>query len=211
MNATEGLVSKLRFQLRTGRVWITLGLFLLGLYAGRKKIFEYSPERMHFFSKLLIGSGILAALSTPLAAMYAQPFGGPITGLVVLGNFAFSVHQASLSAFYVAGLVLLYWKSKATGHLNWLAPVGQMGLTTYLLQSVFGLWLFYGIGLGMLGSLGVAACVAIGVGFFICQILLANYWMSRFRYGVVEWLWRSLTDLKVQSLRKSVCKPVAAT
>ncbi len=210
MNATEGLTSKLRFQLRTGRLWITGGLFLLGLYAGRKKLFEYSPQRVRFFRKLLLGSAILAALSTTLAVWFARPLSAPLTGLGVLGNGAFSLHQASLSAFYVAGLVLLYWQSKATLPLNRLAPVGQMGLTSYLLQSVFGVWLFYGIGLGMLGKLGVAACVAIGVGFFACQLLLAAYWMSRFRYGLAEWLWRSLTYGKVQPFRKAVHKPVAA-
>jgi uncharacterized protein len=73
-----------------------------------------------------------------------------------------------------------------------------MGLTTYLLQTVFGLTLFYGIGFGMLGHLGTAAAVAAGVAFFAVQIVLSRWWMTHFSMGPVEWLWRSLTYFKWQ-------------
>ena len=69
-----------------------------------------------------------------------------------------------------------------------LAPVGRMGLTTYLMQTVFGLVVFNGIGLGLMGSLGSAVGVAVGIAFFICQIFMSRAWMSRFSMGPVEWL-----------------------
>jgi uncharacterized protein len=210
MNAISGLMGKFDFQLMTGRLWITMGLFLLGLYAGRKKIFEYTPAHLRFFKRLFISSGGIALLSTTLSALYGNPFGGATSVLGVVGNFAFSVHQASLSAFYVAGIVLLYWQTKSVKKLNLLAPVGQMGLTTYLIQTVFGLSVYYGFGLGMMGYMGVTTSIALGIGFFTLQILFANYWMSRYRYGIVEWLWRSLTYMKIQPLRKTAPNPVAS-
>jgi uncharacterized protein len=209
MNAISGMIGKYQFQVMSGRIWITLGLFLLGLYAGRKKIFEHTAANLLFFKKLLIAAGIAAVLSTILATLYGNPFGGASSLLGVIGNFSFSIHQASLSAFYVAGIVLLYWQTKFRGRLNILAPVGQMGLTTYLMQSVFGLIVFYGFGMGLMGHIGVAGCIALGIGFFIVQVLFANYWMARYRYGAVEWLWRSLTFLKVQPMRKIAHNPVA--
>ncbi len=210
MNMIGGLIGKLGFQLMTGRLWITLGLFLLGVCAGRRKIFEYTPVNAAFFKRLLFISGAIALVSTTLGGLYGSPFGGASSVLGVVGNFAFSVHQASLSAFYVTGIALLYWQTKAGKRLNILAPVGQMGLTTYLLQSVFGLSIYFGFGLGMMGYLGVTISVALGIGFFMLQILFAHYWMSRYRYGMVEWLWRTLTYMKVQPMRKNVQRPVAA-
>ena len=76
--------------------------------------------------------------------------------------------------------------------------MGRMGLTTYLGQTAFGVLLFYGLGFGMLGKIGVAAAVGAAIAFFILQILLARAWMTRFTLGPVEWLWRSLTYFKLQ-------------
>ena len=67
---------------------------------------------------------------------------------------------------------------------------------------MFGVLLFYGLGFGMLGKLGVAAAVGAGIAFFILQILLAQAWMAHFKLGPVEWLWRSLTYFKLQPNRR---------
>jgi uncharacterized protein len=202
MNAIGALVMKLWFQLMTGRLWVTFGLFLLGMYAGRKKIFQHNESNQQFFKRLCLWSGLTAVVSTIFAAFYGNPFGGAGSLLQVMGNFSFNIHQASLSAFYVSGIVLLYWRASNPVTLNLLVPVGQMGLTTYLLQSVFGLLLFYGFGLGLLGKIGVAASIGLGICFFFLQILFARWWMARYPYGAVEWVWRSLTYFRMQPMRR---------
>ncbi len=202
MNAVEGLTSKFSFQLMSGRLWITFGLFLLGLYAGKKNVFEYNAANLRFFKRLLRWSGLIALVSTGVALVYGNPFGGAGSLLQVLGNFSFSVHQASLSAFYAAGIVVLYWQTRARRTLSVLAPLGQMGLTTYLVQSVFGVAVFYGFGLGLMGKTGVTVSIALGIGFFFLQVLFAGWWMARYRFGPVEWAWRSLTYFKRQPLRR---------
>jgi uncharacterized protein len=152
---------------------------------------------------LCLWSGLIAVGSTLVAVLYGNPFGGAANFKQVLGNFSFSLHQASLSAFYLAGIVLLYWKTSAQLKLNRIAAAGQMGLTTYLMQTVFGLVLFYGFGFGMMGKLGVTISIVIGIAFFFLQILFANWWMARYRFGLVEWIWRSLTYMKLQPMKKS--------
>jgi uncharacterized protein len=111
---------------------------------------------------------------------------------------SFTLQQVSLSAFYVAGITLLYWRQPSRGLLPALAPAGRMGLTTYLLQTAFGVTLFYGLGFGLLGQVGAAAAVGASLVFFVLQILFAKAWSQRFRMGPVEWLWRSLTWLTPQ-------------
>jgi uncharacterized protein len=76
----------------------------------------------------------------------------------------------------------------------------RSGLTTYLTQSVFGAPVFLGIGLGLMGKLGVAASVGLGIAFYVVQIFLWHWWLRNFATGPVEWLWRSLTYFKLQPL-----------
>jgi uncharacterized protein len=197
LNLTESLQAKWVFQVRTGRLWMTYGLFLLGLCAGRMQLFRDSEANRKFFRRLLIGAGVVAAGTTIVAVLKpVTPMATDTLG--VLAGFSFSVQQASLSAVYLASITLWFWRQPASGLLPQLAPMGKMGLTTYLLQSVSGLALFYGIGFGMLGHLGIAASVIAGMAIFAVQILLSRWWMSRFSMGPVEWLWRSLTFLRWQ-------------
>jgi uncharacterized protein len=79
--------------------------------------------------------------------------------------------------------------------------MGRMGLTTYLGQSVFGVLVFYGLGLGLIGKIGAAAAVGLAIAFAILQIVLANLWAKRFSMGPAEWVWRSLTYFKLQPIR----------
>jgi uncharacterized protein len=204
----DALMGKVGFQVATGRLWMTFGLFLLGLCAGRAALLVDTEANRAFFRKLLVGGGFVALPTTIVA--FVQ-FGTPASGAIgVLTSFSQSVQQASLSAFYVAAIALLYWRDPIRGLLPRLAPMGRMGLTTYLMQSVFGLAVFYGIGFGMLGHLGTAAAVGAGIAFFGVQAAVAQWWMSRFSLGPVEWLWRSLTHLKLQPNGRPASAPAAA-
>lgn len=197
LNLSESLQDKLEFQIRSGRLWMTYGLFLLGLCGGRMQVFKGSEANRQFFRRLLIGAGLAAVVTTVIAVIKPPiPMTPDMPG--VLARFSFNVQQASLSAVYLSLITLLFWRHPARGLLPQLAPMGKMGLTTYLMQTVFGLTLFYGIGFGMLGHMGTTAAVTAGIAFFLVQILLSRWWMSHFSMGPVEWLWRSLTYLKWQ-------------
>jgi uncharacterized protein len=197
LNLTESLPGKLDFQIRTGRLWMTYGLFLLGLCAGRAQLFKATDANRAFFRRLLMGAGAVALITTVIAAYRPAMPGSPLPA-DVLASFSFSVQQASLSAFYLALATLWFWRSPTRGLLPQLVPMGKMGLTSYLMQTVFGIALFYGIGFGMLGHLGTAAAVAAGIAFYVAQIPMSRWWMNHFSMGPVEWAWRSLTYFKWQ-------------
>jgi uncharacterized protein len=120
------------------------------------------------------------------------------TGLDLARWFSLMTQQMSLSAFYVAGITLLFWRSPSRGLLPTLAPMGRMGLTTYLGQTVFGVLMFYGLGFGLLGKIGAAAAVGSAIVFYVLQVGLAQLWSRRFKLGPMEWVWRSLTYMKRQ-------------
>jgi uncharacterized protein len=68
-----------------------------------------------------------------------------------------------------------------------------MAVSNYLAFALFNSLFFFGFGLGLLGRVGSAACVAIALAFFGFQCVLSAWWLRRFQYGPVEWLWRAWT------------------
>jgi len=201
MNVTQSFASKFTFQVITGRLWITFGLFLLGLCAGRMNLFRDTQEHRQFFRRLTWVSGGVAAVTTAIAVFH--PFTLQVRDVMgALTSFSFSVQQISLATFYLCVVTLLFWRRPDGKVLPSLAPMGKMGLTTYLTQSVFGIVLFYGIGFGMMGKLGVAWSMAIALAFYVLQVFLSRWWLQHFSMGPVEWLWRTLTYLKLQPLAR---------
>jgi uncharacterized protein len=197
MNLGQAGVMRVGYQIGTGRLWITFGCFLLGMCAGRAGLFRDSEANRAFMKKLLIVGGGVGAVTT--AVMILRPAAGfqPVSFVDVLVTLNNNVQQIALAAFYASGVTLLYWR-RPQGWLGTLAPAGRMGLTTYLSQTVFGLVLFYGIGFGLMGKLGSALGVAVGIAFFVVQYFFARAWLARFPMGPVEWLWRALTYFRLR-------------
>jgi uncharacterized protein len=197
VNFAQGLEMKWYYQLLTGRVWITFGCFLLGMCAGRANLFRESDTSSRFFKRLLAIAGVVALASTALT-LFFQP-SGPISGVLMM--LASGLQKMTLAATYVAAITLLYW-SYSQGALAQLAPLGKMGLTTYLTQTVLLALVFYGVGFGMMGRIGHAAAAGLGLVFFVVQVFIARWWLARMTMGPVEWLWRSTTHLRWQPLRQ---------
>ncbi len=200
INFEGGLIGTLGFQLITGRLFITLGLFLLGLWAGRRQIFIENIKNRNFFHRVRIWSGVMALISTlTVVFLGGITLGPPTQGWRgVINSTAFDVHQITLSVFYISIITLIYWKTKPA-ILQLLVAVGRMGLTTYLCGSVFGALTFLGYGFGLIGHIGITTSVILGVIFFALQIPFSNWWLSNYQFGPVEWLWRSLTFMKLQA------------
>jgi uncharacterized protein len=74
-----------------------------------------------------------------------------------------------------------------------LAAVGRMALTNYLAQSVICTLLFYGYGFSLFGRLDYALQLVVVAAIWALQIIISPWWLRRFQYGPVEWLWRWLT------------------
>jgi uncharacterized protein len=80
--------------------------------------------------------------------------------------------------------------------------MGRMALTNYLTQTIIAIFLFTGLGLGLGMRVSAISFESMAVGVFIMQLLWSRWWLKRFQYGPMEWLWRSLTYGKVMSMRK---------
>ena len=114
-------------------------------------------------------------------------------------------------ALGIFGLIMLLYKS---GWFKWLfalmRPVGQMAFTNYLMQSLLVGLFFYGVGLGYFGKLQRHEIYYVVAVTWALQIIWSHIWLRFFRFGPLEWAWRSLTYWKKQPMKKSNTKEVMA-
>lgn len=185
-----------------------LPIFLLGLYAGRRKIFqEITSNRL--LLKNIMKWGLLIGMTSI-----------GITEVYLVLNF---INDNPNEAFYrslpwyrlcwdlgvilmalgiVAGLTLLLEKQLWKKRLSFFIPVGRMGLTNYiLLLAICDLSILGDYGLSLAGKIGPFIRLMIALPVFIFIVLISHWWFKRFRIGPAEWLWRSLTYLKFQPMR----------
>ncbi|TAH22741.1 MAG: DUF418 domain-containing protein [Cytophagales bacterium] len=196
---------KMQFQIGSGRLWLTLGLFILGLYAGRRKFFENMQTSLPLAKRIFKYSGLYIIFALVLVGVIMGIFQGnppPLPWLMWLGGTIFDFANVALPFLYITGIVMLFQKAKWEKILVWLYPVGRMGLTTYVMQSILGTFIFFGYGLNLLGEVGNGITLLMALGIFGLQILFSKWWLTLFHYGILEWFWRSATYLKWQSFKK---------
>ncbi len=194
---------KFDMQIVSGRLYITLGLFLLGLYAGRKKVFEnpaYFKKLIRYGLWTLLGCLIVAGLLAAIIFLAKIEMTQPLQFLI--GGTVYDIFNAALAAIYVGIVVTLFQKAKWKNRLMNLYELGRMGLTTYLMQTLIGTTLLFSFGFDLLGEYGASVWAVLSLIVFALQILFSKWWLSRFQYGPVEWFWRSLTYFKWQPLKK---------
>jgi uncharacterized protein len=179
-----------------------LGLFLIGLYAGRREFFQKVQTYLPFLRKALwwtLTAGVVGMLTR--AGIFKLPeFLGPYVTSVG-EEFLETVGYLALSFSYASAIILLAQRDAWKARLAPLAAVGRMALSNYLFQSVFCTTLFYSYGLGLFGKVGPAAGLALSIAIYSVQIPLSQWWLRRFRFGPLEWVWRSLTYGKPQPMR----------
>ena len=143
------------------------------------------------------------AVGLPGGVIYAW-FGGDTSTWAT----AVSVVSAPfLSAAYVATLVRLMHATRGAWVRTALAPVGRIALTNYLGQSLAGLLLFTGIGLGLAGRVSPPLLLVLAVAIFILQAALSAWWLKRHRYGPAEYLLRLFTNWTRPRRGQSVSVP----
>ena len=198
----SGYLYRYSYILDSNRIPKVLGLFLLGFYAGRKMIYTNLEKYISLFKKLRFW-GFVIGIPAAIGCTYFEIFGKGIPDPMGLGHtFFYAISVVPLSLAY-ASVICLHWiKKKGNSKLKVLAPLGRMALTNYLMQTIIGITLYYGVGFGFGGNIGPAIFIPIGLAVYVFQILYSNLWFKYFNYGPMEWIWRQLTYWKKLPLRK---------
>lgn len=209
-NTTEGHLMKLDFQMGIfGRGYLTLGFFLMGLLAGRLRIFEKLGEnRIKLRNALLVSLALFLISMVGMGLLFsAASQNGQNTDMNSwISMFALSAYDLSnifMTSMLICGFLMIYLKIKGERFLVRFAPYGRMALSNYFLQTIIGTALLYGWGMGFLAELRNIYTFGIAILIIIAQMFFSKWWLNRFQYGPLEWLWRSLTYMKRFPFSKS--------
>ena len=175
----------------------TLALFLLGAAIWRSGMLR--NLRAHRRQYLIFG--VMATAGG--LALTAAVAGGVFANTAVLGasmsNLAPTVQALGYAALTVVAVDLSYLGA----FLKMFAPLGRMSFTNYILQSLIFGWIFFGYGLGQFGRLSVSAAFLLGIAVYVAQMVGSALWLRWFRFGPLEWLWRSLMYGQAQVMLRS--------
>jgi len=169
-----------------------LGMFVLGLWTVRTGLaLQLSAHRATLtrWSLLGLSVGLPANLIAAWAFQrweYLPPTIGALLGVAMQG-----VGIPMLALGYAATVALLVVDGRRITRV--FAPMGRMALTNYLMHSLICVVLSYGFGFGLWWRTGASTAMAIAAAIVVVQIPLSAWWLSRFRFGPVEWIWRRLT------------------
>jgi uncharacterized protein len=120
----------------------------------------------------------------------------------MLDTLFYALSVVPMSLFYTSTICLLYLDPAWKKRLMTFAPIGRMALTNYVMQSVIGVFLFWGIGLEFGARTGLAWVMAISIVVFSIQVIASRIWLRYFYFGPLEWIWRQLTYGKKLAMRK---------
>jgi uncharacterized protein len=167
----------------------TFALFLLGVFVWRTGLLR-NPERHR---RVLIGTAMLGlVLGLGLNLLELPDAGSSWRALAPVVSALTTLGPVVLAIGYGATCVALYTFTGANRVLGLLGPLGRMAFSNYVAQSlVFG-WIFFGYGLGLFGRLSSSQAMLLGIAVYVIQIFISLYWLKQFRFGPMEWLWRTL-------------------
>jgi uncharacterized protein len=174
----------------------TIALFLFGAYTWRSGILRRSAAyRRLLFAVAGVGVLIGGGLTVAAQGVGFFEWSSLARGRLPVERLATVILASGYGAAVIA-LVTLWPR-----FLMWAAPLGRMAFTNYLAQSLIFGWIFYGYGLGLFGRLGASAGLAIGVGVYVTQVVVSAWWLRHYRFGPVEWLWRTSMYGERQNMR----------
>ena len=183
----------------------SLGRFMVGFWIGQSGRINNIEKYTVFLKKALrvcalVGFPVMTLITINkilldlgiLAPEFNWKF---IKYLLLIGSMPIGI-------FYAIKFSLLYQNIKWKKRLSVFKEMGRMAFTNYLMQTVLNIFIFNGIGFGLAGKTGPSIYILWFIVLIAGQIIFSRWWLTRYRFGPVEWLWRSLTYMKWQHMIK---------
>lgn len=179
-----------------------LGLLLLGFYAGRKKVFLNLTQNLHIF-RMIFWLGIVSGLAVLCWRLVPEVRDMDLVQWIlnvgVIWALIAACWEPMISLWYVSIIIPVACSGRGNRLLRPFGFVGRMALTNYVAQTVTGAAVFYGLGLH--GKVGYTAGLLGALSLYSVQTLFSSWWLKKYRFGPLEWCWRSLTYLRLQPMR----------
>lgn len=184
--------------------YVMLGCMLFGFMLQKINFFNRLNELKNLLKYVFIISfftAVLIGIGFNIAIIYKAPFlkiFHPLYWLVL-----------STMIFISTGICLLYISGKLKTVFSYFSAGGKMTLTNYMTQNILAGIIFSGIGFGIADSMPYWFYFLLAIFIFIIQLFISKWWLSKFNYGPIEWLWRSASYMEFFPFKK-VPQKVAA-
>jgi uncharacterized protein len=181
--------------------FVCLPLFMVGYWlvaSGRMK----NPELHQGFFSVMCWGGLSIGLMLSLAGAFISlhPVAKAAIEVQAGGQTIFYYGQFVLCAGYIGLFVKLSSKAWFLKSFSWLSSLGKMALTNYITHSIILTSIFYGYAGGMFGQIARGQQMLIVVAIIFAQVIFCTLWLKFFKFGPLEWLWRSITYMKLQPM-----------
>ena len=181
-----------------------LACMLLGLSAYRYNIFNC----LGYFKRIIKRTCWIALVAATALTLF-----GIFTAKYQLGYkkyiSLFTLTVLCTLAFIASSICLLYIGGKLKKFFSFLGYFGKMTLTNYMVQNVISMFVFSGAGAGIYTTMHPAFYVGLAVVVYILQGFFSKWWLTRYYYGPVEWLWRQLSYRRRLPIKREKDKAVA--
>lgn len=178
-----------------------VAIFLLGLYAGRRGIFHDIPAHLPFIRRVQRWGLIIGVAGNVGFAMGGAFNPSPTSIMQNVGRMCLVLAAPAMTFSYATTIILLTQREAWRRWFGPLAAVGRTALSNYLLQSLICTMIFYSYGLALFCKVRPSLGLLLTIIIFLIQIGLSVWWLRRFQFGPMEWLWRSLTYWQRQPMR----------
>tara|TARA_B110001452_G_C15205913_1_gene418359 strand:- start:267 stop:1484 length:1218 start_codon:yes stop_codon:yes gene_type:complete len=185
-------------------IWRASGLMLIGMALFKVGVLSGRHSSRYYLILVILGLCVGLPLVTLSVINLTENSYDPVYSRLGIGLAYNYIGSIAMAMAYV-GIVMRFVQSSWLSSLQRrLAAVGRTAFTNYFMQSLICTFIFYGVGLGLFNSSERWQQVLIVIGIWTLQLVLAPLWLEKYRFGPLEWLWRSLTYMSIQPMRREL-------
>jgi len=181
-------------------LWECIGMMLIGMALFKSGALTLGWSTRAYATMLLLGYGIGMAVNAWEIKRILDSHFDPLASLMPW-TLTYDLGRVPLTFGHVALAMLVVRTGALRGLLRPFAAAGQMALTNYLAQSLICLFVFTGLGLGWFNRLQRYELYYVVLAIWVVELAWSPLWLKHFRFGPMEWLWRSLTRWQFQPMR----------
>jgi len=200
-----GIFYRFSYLIFISRISKVFGMFLIGFLIGRTNFFQKIAEHKKIIATIIFAGLAIGLPANYMLADYMATASSDYVQLKEKGLYQTIVYAFGVAPFalaYVGIFMFAFQTQFGKRYMLILAPVGKMAFSNYIIQSLVGNFVFLSAGLGLMGKIGPVWYTAFGIGFFIFQVIYSTIWLKYFNFGPLEWLWRSATYKKWQTMKR---------
>lgn len=183
-------------------LWFASGLMCIGMALFKLEVFSAKRSVAFYLTLIVIASAV--GIPTILYGVHRniEADWHPKYTMFVGSQYNY-LASTLVSLGWIALVMLICKRRKWHGITRPFASVGRMALTNYVMQSVICTMIFYGHGFGLFGEVSRVGQLGFVLGVWVFQLIVSPIWLRHFRFGPLEWLWRSLTYWKRQTMLRT--------